>query len=140
MEVAPQFHEAPGPGLTRFSSSHVMKAAIIVVSAILSASNQLPMTAQTPATPQEDSALESSPLAGPDLPLDAAQRLELENAIQRRDYKRAETLLVEEAERDPKSVRAARLLVIAGGIFFLDGQYLNSVDCVEKSGSHRSAG
>jgi tetratricopeptide (TPR) repeat protein len=72
-------------------------------------------------------------LAGPDLPLDAAQRLELENAIQRRDYKRAETLLVEEAERDPKSVRAARLLVIAGGIFFLDGQYLNSAIAWKKA-------
>jgi tetratricopeptide (TPR) repeat protein len=60
------------------------------------------------------------------LQLDPARRADLESAINARDYKRAETILVEETERDPKSPRAAELLVMAGSIFFLDGNYLNS--------------
>jgi tetratricopeptide (TPR) repeat protein len=60
------------------------------------------------------------------LELSSALRLDLQNALNRRDYKSAETILVAEAEHDPKSPRAARLLVTAAGIFFLDGQYLSA--------------
>jgi tetratricopeptide (TPR) repeat protein len=60
------------------------------------------------------------------LQLTAELRAELSDTLNRREYKRAEAILVEEAERDPKSVRAAQLLVYAAGIFFLDGQYLNA--------------
>lgn len=61
-----------------------------------------------------------------------AQQLEpvrlagLEKALQQRDYAGAEKILVEEAERDPRSKRSASLLELAGGIFFLDDQYLNA--------------
>src|SRR5258708_6253566 len=61
-----------------------------------------------------------------DLELDSKVRRELEDAMAHRDYTRAETVLVGEAERDPKSVRAAKLLSLAGGVFFLDGKFLNS--------------
>lgn len=64
-------------------------------------------------------------LAG--LQLDPTRRAELTDAIQRRDYRRAETILVEESEHDPKSQRSAKLLTMAGGVFFLDGQYLDSI-------------
>jgi tetratricopeptide (TPR) repeat protein len=68
-----------------------------------------------------------------DLQLEPARRLDLENAIKLRDYKRAETILVEEAEREPKSPRARKVLELAGGIFFLDGQYLNSAIAWKKA-------
>src|SRR6266704_4058797 len=42
-------------------------------------------------------------------------------------------ILVEEAEQDPKSFRATNLLEFAGGVFFLDGQYVNSVIAWKKA-------
>jgi tetratricopeptide (TPR) repeat protein len=107
--------------------------AIIVLSGMLCPANQFLMEAQAPGPLSEDLALERSASAATDLALDAAQRLELEKALQLQDYKRAETLLVEEAGRDPKSPRTAKLFAFVGGIFFLDGQYLNSVIAWEKS-------
>src|SRR6266852_4667705 len=68
-----------------------------------------------------------------DLQLSEPRRLELKDAFRRRDYKRAETILVEEAERDPKSIRTAKMLTMAGAIFFLDGQYLNSAIAWKKA-------
>lgn len=61
-----------------------------------------------------------------DLQLDSTVQAELSEAMGRRDYPRAETILVAEAERDPKSLKTAKLLSMAGGVFFLDGKYLNS--------------
>ena len=68
-----------------------------------------------------------------DLHLDGKLRSELEDAMAQRDYSRAETILVGEAERDPKSVRAAKLLSLAGGVFFLDGKFLNSAIAWKKA-------
>ncbi|HWX91557.1 MAG TPA: tetratricopeptide repeat protein [Terriglobales bacterium] len=47
--------------------------------------------------------------------------------MKQRDYRRAEKILVDESEHDPRSPRSAKLLAMAGGVFFLDGQYLDSV-------------
>ena len=82
---------------------------------------------------QDDSATSTAPGALSDLQLSAAQRRELETALNRHDYKRAETILVDEADRDPKSIRASKLLVTAAGIFFLDGQYLNAAIAWKKA-------
>ena len=68
-----------------------------------------------------------------DLQLDATLREELEGAMGRHDYASAEEILVSEAERDPKSVRGAKLLSLAGGVFFLDGKYVNSVIAWKKA-------
>ena len=57
-------------------------------------------------------------MAGPDLPLDAAQTVALENALHHRDYKQAEKLLVEEAERDPKSAPNGKITCDGGRSFF----------------------
>jgi tetratricopeptide (TPR) repeat protein len=73
------------------------------------------------------------PAAVAELHLEQSRRLELQHAITARNYKRAETILVEEAEREPKSPLAAKALVLAGGIFFLDAQYLNSVIAWKKA-------
>jgi tetratricopeptide (TPR) repeat protein len=86
-----------------------------------------------PGSQQEDSPIKIASLATDDLPLDPGRRLEFEKALRTRDYKRAESILVEEAERDPKSPRAAKLFTIAGGIFFLDGQYLNAAIAFKKA-------
>ncbi len=73
---------------------------------------------------------QTSPEAGtstPALMLDPSRRADLEKALAGRDYKTAETILVEEADRNPHSLRAANLLEFAGGVFFLDGAYIDSV-------------
>ena len=67
------------------------------------------------------------------LELDPARRGELEAALRKKDYKQAETILVKEAERDPKSFRSANLLESVGGIFFLDGQYMNAAIAWKKA-------
>ena len=92
-----------------------------------------PLSAQTPAAQPEPPSITLVSPQTSDLPLDQPLRLEFEKALRLRDYKRAETILVEEAERDPKSSRAAKLLIAAGGIFFIDGQYLNSAIVYQKA-------
>ena len=68
-----------------------------------------------------------------DLQLDAKLQEEFERAMGRHDYPSAEMILVSEAERDPKSARGAKLLSLAGGIFFLDGKYVNSAIAWKKA-------
>ena len=88
---------------------------------------------QVPDIQQDNAASASAPRDISDLQLGAAQRLELETALNHRDYQRAETILVTEAEREPKSVRASKLLVTVAGIFFLDGKYLNAAIAWKKA-------
>jgi Flp pilus assembly protein TadD len=95
----------------------------------------LPGLAQSLPRHRENKEHSSSPQISDlsDFHIDPKRRLDLEQALMRRDYKSAETILVEESERDPKSPQAARLLIMAGGIFFLDGQYLNSVIALKRA-------
>ncbi len=78
----------------------------------------------------------NNPLAA-NLPLDAARMTELKAALNSRDYTRAETILVEEINRetarDAKSPRAAKLLNAAAGIFFLNGEFLNAAISYKKA-------
>jgi Flp pilus assembly protein TadD len=64
------------------------------------------------------------------VPLDAPSRAELMEALQARDYVRAEKVLVKAIDRNPK---AASLLTLAGSIFFLDGQYMNAAIAIKKA-------
>lgn len=105
--------------------------AMIVLGLSLAAGLQLPVDNQN--RPTEDLPLAGMPPASHDVPLSTSQRLELDNALAHHDYKHAETLLVEETERDPTSLRTAKLLAIAAGVFFLDGKYVNSVIAWKKS-------
>ena len=68
-----------------------------------------------------------------ELDLSREQRAELQAALDQKDFKSAEKLLVAEIERDPKSLHAAGLLEFAGGVFFLDGEYLNAAIAWKKS-------
>ena len=105
----------------------------MIASSVLGASLPFFMPAQQRTTLQENSALGAVPADLSGLQLGDVQQFQLEDALKRRDYKRAESILVDEAERDPKSPRTARLLVMAGGIFFLDGQYLSSAIAWKKA-------
>ncbi|MGH9840691.1 MAG: tetratricopeptide repeat protein [Blastocatellia bacterium] len=71
------------------------------------------------------------------VPLDAARMAELKAALANREYTRAETILVEEINRetarDAKSPRAAKLLAAAAGIFFLNGEFLNAAISYKKA-------
>jgi tetratricopeptide (TPR) repeat protein len=109
------------------------RTVFIFASSVLGACLSLFLPAQERAPHKENPALDNVPSDLSGLQLNDVHRLELEDALKRRDYKRAEALLVEEAGRDPNSVRAAKLLVMAGGIFFLDGQYLNSAIAWKKA-------
>jgi tetratricopeptide (TPR) repeat protein len=64
------------------------------------------------------------------LPLDQAFGSKIEDALKSHDYGNAETLLVEEIGRTPKSLR---LLTLLGHIFFLDGKYLNCAVAMKKA-------
>lgn len=91
-----------------------------------------------PAFAQQAPAPEALPVPGTSkllaaLQLEPSRRAEVESALNRRDYKRAETILLEEAQRDPKSPRAAKLYTLMGHILFLDGQYLNSAIAWKKA-------
>jgi len=89
--------------------------------------------AQVP-VPQQDDPW-SSTLSGQlsDLQMETARQAEIERAIHARDYAAAEKILLEEVERDPKSLRSAKLLAIAAGVFFLDGHYANAVIAWKKA-------
>ena len=64
---------------------------------------------------------------------DSSQRAQVEEALRNKDYKKAETILIDEATRDPRSPREAKLLALLGGIYFLDGAYVESVEAWRKS-------
>src|SRR5436190_2468083 len=108
------------------------KSALILVVTLLNVSLSSFLRAQS-STQQQDPLATSTPHNLSDLHLDSSHQSQLEDALKEHDYKRAEAILVEEAERDPKSMRSARLLTLAGGIFFLDGEYLNSAIAWKKA-------
>ena len=67
------------------------------------------------------------------LHLSKVSETQLQEALQAKDYKRAEEILVEEVTKDPTSLQAAKIYTLAGHLFFLDGQYLNSAISWEKA-------
>lgn len=61
------------------------------------------------------------------------QAAQLQNAVNRRDFIAAEKLLLAEIDRDPHSLRAARLLAYAGSVYFLNQDYMNAAIAWKKS-------
>jgi tetratricopeptide (TPR) repeat protein len=108
-------------GLKRVSCIVIAATALFGLPPAILGATQLPVAVQ------DDSADSHPRFDLSRLELNSARRVEVEAALAKKDYKQAETILVEEVERDPQSFRAANLLEFAGGIFFLDGEYLNSV-------------
>ena len=64
------------------------------------------------------------------LPLDAATRSTLTEAIGKRNYTAAENLLAEEAAKNPKS---QPILLVLANVLFLDGKQLNSALVLKKA-------
>jgi Flp pilus assembly protein TadD len=112
---------------------HMRLLVTIIFGALALALSLSPASAQTGAPPLDEALSRPAPPATLLLPLDAARRKELDAALGRRDYTRAETILLDEVNRDPKSPRAAKLLTALGSIFFLDGQYLNAAISFKKA-------
>lgn len=83
----------------------------------------VPATGVMPPERPAANALESTPL-------DPAVRASVREALAKRDYTRAEALLLGEIERNPKS---PQLLTLVGGIFFQDGKYLNTAIAMKKA-------
>ena len=103
-----------------------MPRIVLSISVFLLAAASSSLPAQTPPPTSEDVAAPSVASDLSNLALGPARRLEFEGALERHDFKRAETILLEESKRDPHSPPAARLLEAAGSLFFLDGQYLDA--------------
>ena len=99
---------------------------------LLTISLFLPLLAQQVPPPPVLSA-QGAPGSLAGLQLEPSRSAEVESALNRRDYKRAETILLEETKRDPKSDRTAKLYTLMGHILFLDGQYLNSAIAWKKA-------
>lgn len=70
------------------------------------------------------------PGLAPNLPVSPEVRSALQKALEGRDFVSAETILVKEIDRNPKSTE---LLTFAGSVFFLDGKYLNSAIALKKA-------
>jgi tetratricopeptide (TPR) repeat protein len=103
------------------------------ISVLLMVASPSSLPGQNPHAPPQDVPAASLPNDLSNLPLAPARRLEFENAINRHNYKRAEAILVEDSNRDPKSTQTARLLKIAASLFFLDGQYLDAAIAWKRS-------
>ncbi|MBA2677177.1 MAG: tetratricopeptide repeat protein [Ktedonobacteraceae bacterium] len=111
------------------------KAKYIVLTSLLGASVfSVHLNAQQNPPPAHDdeAPFYVAPLR-PDLPLDPAQYSELRTALEQRNYERAETILIDEIARDSKSIKAGKLLAFAGGIFFLNREYLNAAIAWKKA-------
>jgi tetratricopeptide (TPR) repeat protein len=109
------------------------RATIFLASSLAGLYIPFQLPAQSQSVPQENPALASASPDLSDLHLSDARRIELEDAYKRKNYKHAESILVDEAQKDPKSIRTAKLLVMVGSVFFLDGEYLNSTIAWKKA-------
>lgn len=67
------------------------------------------------------------------IPLASALRAEVEAALQKRNFKQAETILVNEINKNPTSPDTAKILVFAAGVFFLDNDFLNAAIAYKKA-------
>jgi tetratricopeptide (TPR) repeat protein len=100
---------------------------------LLLAACSLSLPEQTPSLQSEDVPAPAVPNDISKVPLAPVRRLEFEDALSRHDFERAETILVEESNRNPKSPDAAKLLEIAGTLFFQDKQYLDAAIAWKRS-------
>lgn len=81
--------------------------------------------------PQEEATPHLSAITSLGLP--APRAAELQQSIDARDYLTAEKILLTEIDRDPHSPSAARMLALAGSVYFLNHDYLNAAIAWKKS-------
>jgi len=84
---------------------------------------------------EQNSREESTPPASPvqSLGLTEVQSIQLQHAVETRDYLTAEKLLLSEINKDPHSLRGARLLDYIGSVYFLNADYINAAIAWKKS-------
>jgi tetratricopeptide (TPR) repeat protein len=88
----------------------------------------LPLQAQSPG---DEPAAQGMIIAS--LQLAPQQAIQLQKAVDSRDFIAAEKLLLAEIDRDPRSARAARLLAYAGTVYFLNQDFMNAAVAWKKS-------
>jgi Flp pilus assembly protein TadD len=88
-------------------------------------------SSQSPPEPSQPWLVPDNDLAS--LIPDSSRRTQLQKSLVRKDYKQAEAVLLGEANLNPQSNRAAKLLAFAGGVLFLDGSYLDAVVTWQKA-------
>jgi tetratricopeptide (TPR) repeat protein len=110
-----------------------MKRVRIVLLSVLTLGTGLPGAGGVSDSQQDDPSAPNLSSQLSNLQIDASSAAEIERAITQQDYQSAEKILVEEAERVPRSKRSAKFLVIAAGVFFLDRQYLNAAIAWKKA-------
>jgi tetratricopeptide (TPR) repeat protein len=82
-------------------------------------------------SPVDESHPEPPAIASLQLAPEAADQLQ--KAVNSRDYVTAEKLLLPEIDRDPHSLRTARLLAFAGTVYFSNQDYINAAIAWKKS-------
>lgn len=70
--------------------------------------------------------------AGTEIQLDPQFRFELEEAIKKKDFEKAEQMIVNEISGNPEGPQR-ELLAFLGGLFFMDQKYLNSAVAFKKA-------
>jgi tetratricopeptide (TPR) repeat protein len=89
-----------------------------------------PSAAQEPAPPRDPMQLESIDGSLSTTGIVDERSARIAEALRARDYDRAETLLLEAAEAQPRSTEVLRLL---GGVFFVTGRPLNAAIALKKA-------
>ncbi|HUD13282.1 MAG TPA: tetratricopeptide repeat protein [Terracidiphilus sp.] len=128
---APRFRIAlSAPSITLFSMKrengklHCAPLQSLVALLLLA----MPLQAQSPG---DEPAPQGMIIAS--LQLAPEQAIQLQKAVDSRDFIAAEKLLLAEIDRDPRSARAARLLSYAGTVYFLNQDYMNAAVAWKKS-------
>jgi tetratricopeptide (TPR) repeat protein len=105
------------------TSYTIVHAGLALLLAWAAAPGQQPLLPETPGSGITRQALRN-------LPLSPESRAALEKSLDSRDFTGAETILLKEIERHPKS---PQLLTFVGGVFFVDGKTLNSAVAMKKA-------
>jgi tetratricopeptide (TPR) repeat protein len=113
-----------GPFMKPARGKALVFVAVLIASSVVMVAQELRL---------QDAGSSSASLSASNLetaPLDPARRNALQEAIKTRDYARAETILAQEIEKNPKT---PQLLTLLGSVFFLDGKYLNTAIAMNKA-------
>jgi tetratricopeptide (TPR) repeat protein len=103
--------------------SRASLAVIATLAAVAAARAQDPSAAPSPSARLDASDLDRAPLP-------PERRAAIERALDAQAYDRAQTLLLEEVERQPRS---PEILRVTGGVLFLTGRYLDAAIALKKA-------
>lgn len=99
---------------------------LVAIGAASLAAQEQQLRLEDPGSPSSNVTVPSSE----NLPLSPERRVDIQAAISKHDYTGAETMLLEDIDKDP---RQPALFKFAASVFFLDGKYLNTAIALKKS-------